>query len=210
MLRRCLLSAVLAVLTAASAALNIRSSPYINLPLDPINITKPFLNAPPGHSQNLTYAPWPAQPYDIPLRPCFGSPHLVIIRALEFHGSRPVSVPGLQGFLQEFCDNLEEEAPVPSFVPRVVQQQNIDIQSYTAWTIEMQEGIFGHGMRTDVALVALHELARQLGIHGPATTYFSVRDRAATLSFGFLDIREFGGGHLDQSLAKGNSVLQTR
>lgn len=209
MLRRRLLSAVLVVLASASAALTMPSTPYEHVPSDPINLTNSSLNAPPGHLQNLTYAPWPAQPYEIQLHPRFGFPNLLILQAREFHGTRPVSVPSLQGFLQEFCDNIEQEYPVPSFVPRKAQQHTIDIQSYTAWSIEFSEGILGHRMRTDVALVALHELARQLGSHGPSTILFSVRERVVAISYGYLDIKEFGAVSVNGSLAKGNSIFQT-
>lgn len=207
LLKRPLLPAVLSLLVSISAALGIPSPLKEHLPPDPIKITNSSLKAPQGHLQNLTYTPWPAQPYEIPIYPRFGYPHLIIVRASEFHGTWSVSLPGLQDFLQEFGDNLRRE--YPRSLPRLAQQSTIDIPTYTRWTIELNEGIFGHGLPTAVALLALDEIARQLGSHGPSSLFFSIREGIATLSYGFLDIREFGGNSLNRSLGNKNSIFQT-
>lgn len=201
------LSAGLAFLVSASAALASHVNDY--LPSEPINIANSSLKAPAGHLQNLTYAPWPATPYQTPLYPRFSFPYLTIIRVGAFYGTRPVSVPRLQDFLKDFGDNLAREHPIPGYVPRLAHQYTIDIQSYTEWRIEINEGLFGIRLLTEVALVALIEIARQLGRHGPALLFFSVVEGISTNAYGFLDIKEFGSVSLNQSLANENSVFHT-
>ena len=73
----------------------------------------------------------------------------------------------------------------------------------------MNEGIFGHRLPTEIALVALDEISRQLGNHGPSSFFFSIREGAATLSYGLLTISEFGSVSLNRSLANENSIFQT-
>ena len=209
LLRRPLLLAVLSVLVSVSVALSIPSPLKEHLSPDPIKTTISSLKIPQGYPQNLTYTPWPAQPYEVPIYPRFGFPHLIIAHASEFHGTWSISLPRLQDFLQEFGDNLEREYPIPGSLPRVASQSTIDIPTYTRWTIEMNEGIFGHGLPTAVALVALDEIARQLGSHGPSSLFFSIREDMATLSYGFLNIIEFGGNFLDRSLGNKTSNFQT-
>lgn len=118
-------------------------------------------------------------------------------------------MPWLQNFLQEFRDNLERESPIPGFVPRLARQQKIDIQSYTLWTVETNEGIFGHRLPTEVALVALDEMARQLGSHGPASLFFSIMEGRSVLSYGLLEVTEFGGVSSNRSLPYEESTFQT-
>ena len=208
-LERPLLSAISALLFYASAGISTPSPLNNHVPSDPITITNSSFEAQSGHLHKLTYAPWPAQPYPLPLHPRLGNPELIIIRAYEYHGTRPVSVPALQDFIDEFRDNLEREHPVPDFVPRVARQSSIDIQSYTMWSIEITEGLLGHRMPTEYALVALDELAAQLGSHGPASVFFSVREGRSTYSYGYLDVKELGGGAWNGSLVSGQSSFQT-
>lgn len=209
-LRPYCISAFLALLFFASAAaINLSSPINKHLSSEPINVTNSSLKAPPGHLQNLTYTPWPAQPYQIPIYPRFSFPHLTIIRAREFHGTRTVSVPRLQEFLREFGDNLAREHPVPGYVPRLAYQYTIDIQSYTEWRIKINEGLLGNSLPTEVALVALDEIAEQLRSHGPARLFFSIVEGISTHSYGFLEIQEFGHLSLNLSLANGNSIFQT-
>ncbi|CAD6570163.1 MAG: hypothetical protein ASARMPRED_003519 [Alectoria sarmentosa] len=204
------LSAILAVLVSISVALSISSPPNKDLPLDLINITNSSLKEPLGHLPNLTFAPWPPQPYQIQMYLPFALPDLTIIRAREFHGSRPVSVPRLQEFLRQFRDNIAQESPIPGFVPRMARQSTIDILSYTAWRIELNEGLFGHRLPTEIAILVLDEIAKQLGIHGPTYLFFSITEGISTDAYGFLEIEEFGGGvSLNGSLADGDNVLQT-
>lgn len=118
-------------------------------------------------------------------------------------------MPRLQEFLQDFCDNLEQEYPIPGFVPRQAQQHHIDIQSYTAWTIEIYEGPLGNRLPTEFALVTLDEVARQLGRHGPANLWFGITEGTTTYSAGFLTLKEFGGESSNGSLVNGNTIFQT-
>ena len=204
------LSAFSLVLAFASAAVIDISSPLNeHIPSEPFNVTNSSLIAIPGHLQNLTYTPWPKQPYKIPIDLRFSFPHLTIIRAGEFHGTRPVSVPRLQDFLQDFGNNLAREHPVPGYVPRLAYQYTIDIQSYTEWRIEIDEGVLGNSLPTEVALGALDEIAKQLGSHGPAVLFFSIGEGIRMHSYGFLEIREIGYASLNLSLANGNSIFQT-
>lgn len=209
MLRRHLQSVIVALLVSSSTALDIPSPLNENPPLGPINITDSTLEPQPGHLPNVTYYPWPPQPYQIPLQQRFGSPELVIIHAREFHGSRSVSISGLESFLLEFRENLEREYPIPSLVPRLAKQSVIDVQSYTKWTIEINESLLGRRMPTATAVVVLDEIARQLGRHGPANVFFSVKERYTTLSIGYLEIQEFGGGVMNGSLVNGDSNFYT-
>lgn len=210
LLRRPFLWAVLLALrVSASGALSMPSPLSKDILSNPINMTESSKKARLGHLPNLTYAPWPALPFEIPLYPGFRFPHLIFINASPFRGTRPVSLPRLQEFLQEFGSNLEREYPPPGLVPRQIQQFTFDIHSYTKWSIEMNEGFLGFALPTEIALVALDEISRQLGIHGPSSLFFSIREGAASLSYGFLIISEFGSVSLNRSLANGNSVFRT-
>ena len=82
-------------------------------------------------------------------------------------------------------------------MPRVASQNAYDMQSYTKWTIEVNESLLGRRMRTATAVVVLEEIGRLLGRYGPANLVFSVKERYVTLSVGFLGIMEFGEGDGD-------------
>ena len=209
LLRLPFLRAVLALRISASAALSIPSPLSIDILSNPINMINASQKARPGHLPNLTYAPWPALPYEIPIYPGFSFPHLVFAEATPFRGTRPFSLPRLQDFLQDFGNNLERESPIPGLMPRQTLQYTIDIQSYTKWIIQMNEGFLGYGLPTEFALVALDEISRQLGSHGPTNLFFMIREGGAWLSWGILEISEIGSVSLNRSLANGNSIFQT-
>ena len=118
-------------------------------------------------------------------------------------------MPKLQDFIKEFRDNIEQEYPIPGYVPRHARQSIVNIESYTTWTIEIDEGILGHRLPTEWALLALDELARQLGSHGPADLLFSVKEASATYIYGGLSIREFGISSLNPTLANRSAVFHT-
>ena len=121
-------------------------------------------------------------------------------------------MPRLQDFLREFRDNLAQEYPIPGFVPRLAKQSTIDILSYTVWGIELNEGLIGHRLPTEIAIAVLDEIARLLGIHGPTYLFFSITEGMSTDAYGFLEIEEFGGGDvvsLNRSSANGDNVFQT-
>ena len=197
-----------ALLGSASATLVISSPLVKTLSTDLISITNSSLEAPPGYLQNLTYSPWPAQPYSIPLDSRTVPQYLIINHASKFHGSRPVSVPMLQEFLREFRDNLEHESPVPGFAPRKAAQSNIDIQSYTKWLIDINEGIFGYRLPTELAMITLDEIARLVGSHGPSNMFFGIRTTRFLYTYGFLIIEEFGGASLNETVTNANSISQ--
>lgn len=201
-----LLLAVLALLVSTSTTLRIPSLGY-SLPLVPINYTNKSPQPPSRHIPNLAFSPWPARPYQVAIVPRFGFPDLVILSVGSVHG--PVRVPELQDFVREFRDNIEREYPVPGYVPRLARQSIVDLESYTMWTIDMNEGMFGRRLPTEWALLALDELVRQLGSHGPAELFFSIKEARSTYSYGFLTIQEFGGPTLNATLVKGKSFFET-
>lgn len=176
-LRPHLLSAVLILLLSTSAALSLPSPLNTNPPSGPIDTTNSSRQAPPPSFPNVTFSPWPPRPYQIPLYPRFGFFELFISRVNEYHGTRSVTVPALQGFLQEFRDNLEREYPVPGIMPRRAQQETFDPETYTVWTVTLNEGFLGSSLPTEVAVLALDEIGRLLGSHGPASLYFSISER---------------------------------
>ena len=204
-----ILSAILALLIPTPAALKIPLFLRDSLSLTPINNTSPSAQASPHPSQSLTFSHWPPRPYEVPLHGRFDFFDLVIMLVEPWHGSRPISVPGLQHFLKDFSDNIEREYPIPGEVPRLAKQSYIDTESYTTWTIDINEGLFGNRLPTEWALLALKELARQLGKHGPAEVYFSIKRRASTYTYGFLFIKDLGGASLNPSLTSGESKFQT-
>lgn len=201
-----LLLAVLALLVSTSTTLRIPSLGY-SLPLVPLNYTNNSPKAPSRHFPNLAFSPWPTRPYQVAIVPRFGFPDLVILSVSSVHG--PVRVPELQDFLREFRDNIEREYPVPGYVPRLARQSIVDMESYTLWTIDMNEGLFGRRLPTEWALLALDELVRQLGSHGPAELMFSIKEARSTYSYGFFTIQEFGGPTLNATLVKGKSSFET-
>lgn len=203
------LSAVLALLFNAAAAFSIPSPPDKHPQSDPINLTIPTLETPPGHLQNLTYAPWPAQPYTVKFNSRYGFSELKIARAYEYHGTRSISVPALQDFIEGFRENLERASPIPGFVARLAKQTFIDIYSYTTWSIDINEGPRGHRTPTAFALVAMDEIARQLGRHGPADVWFLIGNGEFDFCYGLLNIADLGVGISNGSLADGHSTFQT-
>ena len=202
------LSVVLALLFNASAASSIPFPLDKHPQSDPIDLTIPTLETPPAHFQNLTYAPWPAQPYTVKLSSRYGFSEVTIARAYEYHGTLSISVPALQGFIEAFCENLERASPIPGFVARLAKQTFIDIYSYTTWSIEINEGPWGHRTPTAFALMAMDEIARQLGRHGPADVWFSIGNGESNVSYGVLNIVDLGGGLSNGSLADGHSTFQ--
>lgn len=188
---RCLpLLAVSALPVSMSAALNTPPSLNIVAPSDTMNITQSSLEAPSEHLANITYAPWPPTPFQIQLHPRFSFPDLLIFSAQNFRGSWPLKVPRLQDFLGEFRDNLVAKYPVPGLVPPVARQSTVDVESYSRWTIEISESLWGKRMPTEVAVCALDEIARLLGRYGPARVFFSVQDGLSPLGFGLLTIEQ--------------------
>ena len=203
------LSVVLALLFNASAASSIPFPLDKHPQSDPINLTIPTLETPPVHLQNLTYTPWPAQPYTVKFHSRYGFLTVTIAGAFEYHGTRSISVPALQDFVEGFRENLERASPIPGFVARLAKQTFIDIYSYTTWSIEINEGPWGHRTPTAFALVAMDEIARQLGRHGPAGIWFFIGNGESNFSYAVLNIADLGGGLSNGSLADGHSTFQT-
>ncbi|KAM0804269.1 hypothetical protein BDR22DRAFT_657085 [Usnea florida] len=190
----------------------INTPPSLNLfaPSDMTNVTQLPLETPSDHPANLTYAPWPPRPLWIELHPRFSSAYLVIFTVEPFRGSWPIRVPALQNFLGEFRDNLESEYPIPGFLPSVARQSTVDVESYSSWTIELEDTLFGLRLPTEYAVLALDELARLMGTHGPATLSLGVQEGRSPLGIGTLAIKPFGSGELsNQSLSNSRSVFQT-
>ena len=190
----------------------INTPPSLNLfaPSDMTNVTQPPLETPSDHPANLTYAPWPPRPFQIELHPRFSSAYLAIFTVEPFRGSWPIRVPALQDFLGDFRDNLESEYPIPGFIPSVARQSTVDVESYSSWTIELSETLFGLRLPTEYGVLALDELARLMGVHGPATLLFGVLEGRFLLGYGLLTIKPLGrGGFSNQSLSNSKSIFQT-
>lgn len=203
-----LLIAISALMISGSAALRIPSPPSHLFPLDLVNDTNTSLQAP-GHFPNLTFTPWPAPPFEIELHSHTGDFELIVGVTNTFDGRRPFSVPRLQAFVREFSDNIEREYPIPSYVPRRAKQHHIDLDSYTKWNINIDQGFFDYRLPTEWALVALNELARQLGVHGPGDIVFNFSEGDKSYGWGYLIISDFGRRSVDASLTREGSIFQT-
>ena len=202
--------ALSALPVSKSAALNTPPSLNLFTPSDIMNVTQSSSKAPSEHLANLTYAPWPDRPIQIKLHPRFSSPDLVIFSVNLFRGQWPIRVPALQDFLREFRDNLESEFPIPGLLPSVARQSTVDTESYSSWTIEFSDTIFGVRVPTEFAVLVLDELARLMGTHGPASLFFGVQEGRFLLCYGMLTLVQMGSGELsNQSLANGKSFFET-
>ena len=206
------LSVLVPVLVITSVALGIPTHTRNSVSLDTINNTNIFPQAL-QYVQNLTFEPWPKLPYKIPLYSRSGVPDLSISSAIPLlRRRRPIDVKGLQDFVLKFHDSLAEEYPYPGYAPRHARQSQIDLESYTKWSIELNEEFLGYRLPIEWGLLALNEISRQLGVHGPASLYFKIQEDEGdglTYTYGFLIIQEFGGPSLKGSLADGDTNFQT-
>ena len=203
------LSALIPLSVSTSAALGIPTHTSNSLSLDIINNTNVFPQAP-QHVQNLTFEPWPELPYKVPLYSRTGIPDLSINSAIPFlRRRRPVDVEGFQDFVADFRDNLAEEYPDPGYAPRHARQSRIDLESYTKWLIELNEEFLGYRLPIEWGLLALNEISKQLGVHGPSSVYFRIEEDKYTYAYGFVIIQGFGGSSLKSSLADGDTNFQT-
>lgn len=207
-----LLIAISTLIISGSAALGIPLPPSHLFPSNLINDTNISLQAP-GQSPNLTFTPWPRGSYRIKLPSHTGDFDLVIASTKSFSASRLVNVHTLQDFVRDFAANIEREYPIPAYVPRHVSQDYFDLDSYTRWDIRLNNVPFiGYKLLTERALLALNELARQLGIHGPAEVVFSVASGSGGYrvdSWGLLDFVPLSGRSVNASLTREGSIFQT-
>ena len=203
------LSALIPLSVSTSAALGTPTYTTNSLSLDTINNTNVSPQAP-QHIQNLTFEPWPELPYKVPLYSSTGIPDLSIDSAIPFlRRRRPIGVEGFQDFVAEFRDNLAEEYPLPGYAPRHARQSQIDLESSTKWSIELNEEFLGYRLPIEWGLLALNALSRQLGVHGPSNVYFRIEEDKSTYTYGFVIIQEFGGPSLKAPLADGDTNFQT-
>lgn len=203
------LSALAPVLASTSAALGMPMHTSNSFSLNTINYTNVIPQAL-QHVQNLTFQPWPKLPYRVPLYSRSGIPDLSISSAIPLRRRRPpVEVKALQDFVADFHDNLAAEYPDPSYAPRHARQNQIDLESYTRWSIELNEEFLGYRLPIEWGLLALNALSRQLGVHGPASLYFKIQEDEFTYTYGFLIIQDFGGLSSKAFLADGDTNLQT-
>ena len=206
---RITLSALIPLSVSTSAALGIPTHTSNTLSLDTINNTNVSPQAP-QHVQNLTFEPWPELPYKIPLYSRTGIPDLSINSAIPFsRRRRPVGAEEFQDFVAKFHDNLAEEYPDPGYAPRHARQSQIDLESYTKWSIELNEEFMGYRLPIEWGLLALNALNRQLGVHGPSSVYFRIEEDQSTYAYGFVIIQGFGSPSLKSSLADGDTNFQT-
>ena len=193
-----------------SAALSTPPSLSLFATSNIMNVTQSSLEAPSEHLANLTYAPWPSRPFYVKLHPRFSTPLLNIWTVNLFRSRWPIRIHALQDFLGDFRNNLESEYPIPGSVPSNARQSTVDVESYSSWTIELYESIWGLRMPTEFAVVALDEMASLVATYGPATLLFGVQEGRFLLCNGKLAVEPIGSGELsNRSLSNGKSNFQT-
>ena len=213
MWRPFLLWATLALTTLSSVA---HDSPLVrntSPALIPINITNVTLKAP-EELKTLTYSPWPKRPFVVRLRGpglLFIDAYLFIVSATLFQSSPMVNATEVGRFIQDFASNIQREHPVPGFAPRHASQFDIDVVSYTQWSIDLHEGPFHGRLPTAVALAALDELGRQIGQHGPSDTIYVIRkfQGMTPWAHGSLGFHNLEGVLWNNSSSKDNGSFQT-
>ena len=194
---RCLpLLALSALPFSMSAALSTPPSLSLFATSNIMNVTQSSLEAPSEHPANLTYAQWPSRPFYVELHPRFSTPLLTIWTVDPFQSRWPIRIHALQDFLREFRNNLESEYPIPGSVPSTVRQSTVDVESYSSWTIEFYDSIWGLKMPTEFAVCALDEMAKMVAEYGPATLYFGVQEGRFALCNGELTVKPIGSGEL--------------
>ena len=117
-------------------------------------------------SANLTYSPWPPTPYDIDLPSMRYT--LAIVLATRHIVRPPINILELQHFISTFADNLEEKYPPPAKAPREASSRQVDVHSYTRWTIQYYESMLGPSLPTRTILECADALNHQLRLHGPS------------------------------------------
>lgn len=207
------MAATLALTMPSSAAHNLLSLRNSSLASAPLNITNPALKAP-EEITNLTYSPWPEQPFGITLLGpglLFLNVYLLIGAGRKFQSSPMVSVTELRHFLQDFVDNIKREHPVPGSVPRHATQSTIDISSYTKWLIAINEGPFRGRLPTAVALVAFDALGKLVGRYGPSEIIWGIKEVGARTpwAYGSLTIESIEGFTVNKSSSIENGGSQT-
>ena len=203
------LSALIPIFVSTSAALGTPTHTSNSLSLDTINNTNVSPQAL-QHVQNVTFQPWPKLPYRVPLYSRTGIPELSITSAFPLlRRRRPINVKTFQDFVAAFRENLAAEYPDPGYAPRHARQSQFDLESYTKWSIELNEEFLGYRLPIEWGLLALDELIRQLGVHGPANIYFKIQEDNLTYRHGFLIIQDFGSPSRKASLANGDTNFQT-
>ena len=201
----------------AALALTITTSAALTLPLarntslvllTPTNITSSALEQP----AELDDPTWPKRPYYITLE---GTGYIGVrmtIHSVELPITRPViDVRNLQLFLRDFADNLRQEYPIPSFIPREVTQYTIDVTTYTRWTLRMKEAPWQGRLPTAVALAALDTLDKELGKYGMAIVEYTIELtwRRGVWCYGDVYLEKLVGTSWNDSLSNENDNLQT-
>ena len=203
------LSALIHIFVSTSGALGIPTHTSKYLSLDTINNTNVFPQ-PLQHVQNVTFQPWPELPYRVPLYSRTGIPDLTISSAFPLRRrTRPIDIKTFQDFVVAFRDNLAAEYPDPGYAPRHARQSQFDLESYTKWSIELNEEFLGYRLPIEWGLLALDELGRLLGVYGPASIYFKIQEDSLTYRYGFLIIQDFAGPSLEASSVDGDTSFQT-
>ena len=201
----------------AALALTISTSAALTLPLarntslvllTPTNITSSALEQP----AELNVPTWPRVPYHITLEGTGFTGVRMTIHSLKRPLTRPViDVRDFQLFLRDFADNLREEYPIPSFIPREVTQYTIDVTTYTRWILRLKEAPWQSRLPTAVALAALDTLDNELGKYGMAIVEYTIEHtwRKGVWCYGDVDLEKLVGTSLNDSLSNENDNLQT-
>ena len=201
----------------AALALTITTSAALTLPLarntslallTPTNITSSALEQP-AELDGLT---WPGTPYHIPLEGTgYTGVRMTILLLKQPRTRPPIDVHDFQLFLRDFADNLRQEYPIPSFIPREVTQYTIDVTTYTRWTVRMKEAPWQDRLPTAVALVAFDTLDKEFGKYGMAIVDYTIELtwRRGVWCYGDIYLHKLLGASLNDSLSNENDDLQT-
>ena len=108
-------------------------------------------------NSNLTVSPWPENPYAIPLIDGFS----LNVYSVTPYTQRPLpGISELQGFIQDFAENLEQAYPPPALAPKEAGQTSYSTDSFTKWQIREYLLRF-------TSSKAPAQLAREVARHGP-------------------------------------------
>ena len=209
------MSATLALVNTSSAAPGSPLSHSTSLALlPPINFTKPALEAP-GTLINLTvkYAPWPKDYSFLLLGPDIThyNARFYIVSAFRIVSFPAIKLSELQLLVRDFADNLEQEYPVPGFIPNLAKQSSIDVDSRTKWIIDLRQGMLHGRMPTELMLAALDLMVSLLDRHGPSTIHWAIRAGGAITpwAYGRLSIKPLVKASSKKSLPSEEGGLQT-
>ena len=148
------------------SATTLRSPPQGSLP--PLNTPAiQATNETTSQTTNLTFSPWPPRPFNVELPK--SDYDLAIYLVTEYAGRPKIPFTDFLTFINDFGDNLAHKYPPPAYAPREAWSKEIDLISYTRWTIESFEGLLAKKVLTNTVLAGLDTLLDLLRRHGAAS-----------------------------------------